>query len=105
MPLVNPPPPSNPRKSDDSFLLAYLNMTQSRAKTTIIYIPTVPYHFLFCSKMQSGILYLKNYYQKIGLEMEHLKKTGHFFGDNHFYEKLRQKKKKFSNRGAQEPLL
>ena len=44
--------------------------------------------------MQSGILYLKNYYQKIGLEMEHLKKTGHFFGDNHFYEKLRQKKKK-----------
>ena len=46
--------------------------------------------------MQSGILYLKNYYQKIGLEMENWKKTGQFFGNNHFYEKHRQKKKKTS---------
>ena len=80
-------------------------MTQSTAKTTIICIPTVPYHFLFCSKMQSGILYLKNYYQKIGFEMENWKKTGHFFGDTHFYEKHRQKKKNETVRGAQEPLL
>ena len=44
--------------------------------------------------MQSGILYLKNYYQKIGLEIENWKKRGIFLATTSFTKSTGKKKKK-----------
>ena len=72
----------------------YVNITRCRGKKKNIHISIITHNSLFCSKIESGNLYLKNYYSKIDFEIWKPPQKRHFFCVNHVYKKHRPKMKK-----------
>ena len=73
---------------------APINMLRSRGNQEKVYISAIMHHFLFFSKIESGNLYLKNYYQNCGLQIFKTQKNGYFFSKIHFNGSTDNKYKK-----------